>query len=88
MNSNINIMSDKEITSDSLTTQKHLTGMYNMSANECANENLRADMLNILQQEHDIQFDIYREMSKRGWYPTEQAPQDKITTVKNQVSQG
>ena len=30
--------------------------------------------------------DIYKKMSAKGWYPMEQAPQEKITKVKNKFA--
>ena len=33
-----------------------------------------------------MQDDIYKKMSAKGWYPMEQAPQEKITKVKNKFA--
>ncbi len=75
---------DKEMLTDALTSQKHETGLYNMFANECDCENLRQVVMNILNEEHSIQMELYKEMSKRGWYPVKQAQQEEITQVLNQ----
>jgi len=74
--------SDKHIMTDLLSSQKFETGGYNTSANECACPNLRSDIMNILNDEHQIQSEIFTEMQKRGWYPTEAAEQNKINQVK------
>lgn len=73
---------DKEMMTDILTSQKFITGGYNTYVNECACPNLKTDMLNILNEEHQIQHDVFCEMQKRGWYPTEAADQNKINQVK------
>lgn len=79
MSSNVNIpMQDKEILHDSLSSQKEITSVYNVFSNECASTALRNEMLNILHDEHSIQADIFNEMQKRGWYPTEPAEEQKI----------
>ena len=67
MNTN-NSFTDKEIMDDILSSQKHITDVYNTFSNECVNQQLQNDMLNILKEEHNIQFSVFGEMQKRGWY--------------------
>ena len=74
--------SDKDIMTDLLSSQKFVTDGYNTFTNECACPSLRSDMLNILNDEHHIQSDVWTEMNKRGWYPTEAADQNKINQVR------
>lgn len=38
--------------------------------------------VDILTEEHQIQADVFNEMSKRGWYPVQQAEQQKIQQAK------
>lgn len=73
---------DREIMDDVLTSQKHITGVYNTFSNECVNENLQADMLSILKEEHNMQFDVFCDMQKRGWYSPAAAEQQKVTETK------
>jgi len=87
MTINTGSFSDKDIMTDLLSSQKFVTDGYNTYANECATPSLRCDMLNLLNEEHQIQSDVFTEMQKRGWYPTEAAEQTKITKVK-QTYQG
>ena len=79
---NTQAFGDKDMMTDLLSSQKFVTDGYNTSANECACPGLRSDMLNILQEEHQIQSDVFGEMQKRGWYQTEAAEQQKIDQVK------
>ena len=79
-------MQDKDRLEDALNTQKYMTEAYNALANECAASNIRDELLNILQDEHNIQADIFREMQKRGWYPTTPADQQQIPAVKQQFT--
>ena len=78
-------MDDKSRINDSPASQKMVTSMYNTTTNECANPQLRADLLNILKEEHDIQFEIFNEMSMRGWYQTAPAEQQKVTQAKQKA---
>ena len=67
MNTNSSF-TDKEIMDDILSSQKHISEGYNSFSNECTNQQLQSDMLNILKEEHNIQFTVFSEMQKRGWY--------------------
>ena len=73
---------DKDMMTDVLSSQKNITGVYNNYANECACPSLKTDMMNILNEEHQIQHDVFTEMQKRGWYQTEAAEITKINEAK------
>ncbi len=74
--------SDKDMIGDILSTQKMMTGGYNTVANESAHPEIKNVFMDILNEEHCIQHDVFDQMSQRGWYATEPAPQNKIDTVK------
>ncbi len=67
MNNNLNL-TDREIMDDILTSQKHITDVYNTFSNECVNHKLQDDMIKILKEEHSIQFSVFTDMQKKGWY--------------------
>jgi len=79
-------MGDKEILSDSLSSQKFIAGNYDTFANECVNANLRNDFMNILREEHDIQNELFNEMQKRGWYQVKVANPTDVQTAKQKYS--
>ena len=79
-------MQDKDRMEDMLSAQKFISDAYNSFANECAAASVRDELLNILQDEHNLQADIFGEMQKRGWYPTTPADQQQIQTVKQKFS--
>lgn len=78
----MNVYSKKEILADALSAEKSVTGVYNTMANECACSELKSTLLNILGQEHDIQFDVFNTMHSEGFYPTPTAQQQKIDEAK------
>lgn len=82
-----NIYSEKEILADALAAQKTAANLYNTSAYECVHDNLRDAISQCLEQEHDIQVEVFNEMHKRGYYPTPEAPQDKIQQAKQTYQQ-
>ncbi len=81
MNTNINL-TDREIMDDILTSQKHITGVYNSFSNECVNQKLQDDMLKILKEEHSIQFSVFSDMQKKGWYNPATAQTQMIDETK------
>ena len=81
------ILGEREMLDDFLVGQKHITSNYNMYAGECVNEQLRNTFLNILDDEHKIQADIFSDMQTNGWYQVEQADQQKIQQAKQKLSQ-
>lgn len=78
----MNNYGDKEFLTDALDTQKSTTNLYNTFANECLHSDLRTTFLNILQDEHDIQFDVFNMMHDSGFYPTPAAEQTKVDEAK------
>lgn len=81
MNTNTSF-TDREIMDDILTSQKHITGVYNTFSNECVNQKLQDDMLKILKEEHTIQFNIFNDMQKKGWYNPTAAQAQMIDETK------
>ena len=81
------ILREKEMLQDSLISQKQITGSYNTFAGECVNEQLRGAFLNILDEEHCIQADIFAQLQANGWYPVEPAEAQKVQKAKQKFSQ-
>ncbi len=80
------IMSEKEILNDCLSSQKHISASYNSFAGECASEQLRNAFLNILDDEHRIQADLFTNLSSNGWYTLQPAEQQKVQQAKQKYS--
>lgn len=75
-------MQERELMDDVLSSQKHITGTYNAFTNECVNANVRSEFMRILNEEHQIQSDVFDEMKKRGWYQTPNADLEKVQQAK------
>lgn len=63
-----------------------LTENYNQYANECASPSLMNEFMNLLSEEHQIQHEVFTELQKRGWYPTQEAPAEKVQQAKLKFS--
>lgn len=78
---------DKTMMTDMLATQKFIASHYNDYAGECATKQAKSRLMKILNEEHDIQFQIFENMQAKGWYKTELAPADKVNqTVQEHIS--
>lgn len=84
----MNNYDDKTMMTDMLSSQKFIAQNYNSYAGECATKPAKAKLMKILGEEHDIQFKIFEQMTAKGWYPTQPAPQDKIKQAVQQHVQG
>jgi len=78
--------SDKDRLADALNIQKYATGHYNEFACEAATPEVRTCVMSILNEEHQLQQELFDEMHSRGWYPTEPADDNKLNGVKNKFS--
>ncbi len=79
-------MGEKEIFQDGLLSQKHISEGYNTYAGECVNEQLRGTFLNILNDEHKIQADMFCTMQSNGWYQVEPAQQQKVQQARQKFA--
>lgn len=77
---------DREMMNDVLSNQKFLTESYNTYANECSSPAVLSELINILNEEHQLQHEVFGEMQKRGWYQTEPAQQQKIQQTKQKFT--
>ena len=78
---------DKEVLGDGLSTQKATTDKFNTFANECVNVGLRDTVLEILNQEHSIQYEVFNMMHQRGLYQTPAAQEQKVQEAKQKFAQ-
>lgn len=72
-----NQLTEQEIVTDLLTSEKHITSTVNTFITETTCNNLRQNLKSILNEEHSIHENLYNIMNQKGWYPTSDAqPQD------------
>jgi len=77
-----NTMSEQEILTDLLTSEKHLTSTVNTFITESTCANLRQNLKTILTEEHSIHENLYNIMNQKGWYPTSDAEAQEVQKVK------
>jgi spore coat protein CotF len=78
-----NMLSEQEILTDLLTSEKHITSTVNTFITESTCSNLRQNLKNILNEEHSIHENLYNIMNQKGWYPVSDAPSQDVQNAKN-----
>ncbi len=83
---NMKKMTEKELMTDLLSSEKFLTGVYNTYCCEAATSTVKSALMSLLQDVHRMQEEIFGEMNSRGWYQLEKAEEQKITSEKQKFS--
>ena len=78
------VYTEKENLGDALSSQKATTELFNKASNECVHEDVRETLLDILEEEHEIQQDVFVMMHEKGLYPTPVADDKKVQQLKQQ----
>ena len=69
---------DEQIAGDVLSSQKSTTKLYDKFAVESNMPQLHKDFMKILEQEHEMQIEMFELMKNKNWYPIELAENQKI----------
>ena len=83
----MSVYTEKEVLSDALSAQKACTELFNKASNECVHEDVRESLLDILEEEHEIQQDVFLMMHDKGMYPTPEADEKKVQQLKQMYSE-
>ena len=74
-------MTEQEYLTDLLMGEKKMTANYDTYASECVNTQLRDQFLQILNQNHKTQTELFNMAKEKGLYQVEQAPTSKVSTA-------
>ena len=77
-----NNFGEKEMLTDLLCTQKHISSSYNTALLESATPEVASSFHGILEEEHGLQEQIFNIMHNKGYYPTPKAEETKIYEAK------
>ena len=79
-------MNDQERMTDFILAEKKMSANYDTFASECVNLSLRDDFLNIFNQSHQTQSDLFKLAQSKGWYQVEQAQASKVSQAYTKFS--
>ena len=80
-------LSDQDMLLDLLVTQKHLAHTYDHSSNEAASEQVRGDLLSLLEDEHLLGAAVFEMMNRKGWYKVRIARKQDLEEAHRRFSQ-
>ena len=79
-------MDDKNLMEDLLLQEKGVCDLYLHGSIESGTPNIHQAFCTALTDSLQLQNEIYTKMSGKGWYPTEQAEQQKLQQVKQKFA--
>lgn len=79
-------MNDQERLTDFLSSEKKMSANYDTFASECVNVQLRDEFLDLFQQSHMTQTNLFQTAQDKGWYNPASAPMEQITQAYNKYS--
>ena len=59
-----NCFDDQAKLGDALSSQKFISDSYNTGANEASDQNVKNTLMSLLEEEHNIQHDLFLQMQK------------------------
>lgn len=80
-------LTDKDILTDLLTTEKQVVSSYSSGITESSCTNLRSTLVNNFNNVQNVQYRVFDAMRQKGWYPTKDAPQNEVDTVKTSATE-
>ncbi len=79
-------MDDKNLMENILLLEKGVCDLYMHGTIESSTQNVHQAFNSALNESLCMQDTIYSKMSAKGWYPAEQADQNKINSTKQKFS--
>lgn len=79
-------MNDRDLMEDLLLVVKGAADLYLHGTIESSTENIHTAFNDELNCSLKVQHEIYTKMASKGWYPAEQAEQQKIDKVKQKFA--
>jgi len=79
-------MNDRDRLNDVLALEKYLTDSFNVAAREASHKALHQDVMTILNETHQMQYEIFEMMFRKGHYKLEAEEQAKLDQAFQQFS--
>lgn len=79
-------MNDRDRVNDILALEKYLTDSFNVSAREASHPRLHQDVLTVLTETHQCQYEMYELMFRKGHYKLEAEQQTKLDQTYQQFN--
>ena len=80
-------MQDKDLMQDILMLEKGVCDLYMHGSIESSTQNINQTFKSALNESLCMQDTLYQQMKAKGWYQTDNAPADKISSLKMKFTQ-
>jgi len=81
------MLSDRDILTDCLASQKHIAHDYLACANHADDPQLLNVLMNLCAEEHQTRLQIYQAMHQRGWYNPQPVAVQQVQQAQQQFNQ-
>ena len=71
-------LTEQDMTKDCLYDEKQMLSLYITFLIEAACQNTRGELMRIITESQQVQFEVFNAMKTRGWYPVKQAPMPEV----------
>lgn len=79
-------MNDRDRINDVLAMEKYLTDSFNISAREASHSALHQDVMTVLNETHQCQYELFQLMFQKGHYKLEAEQQQTLDKAYQQFS--
>lgn len=79
-------MNDRDRVNDILVLEKYLTDSFNVSAREASHQSLHQDIMTILNETHQCQYELFELMFRKGHYKLEAEDQSSLDKAYQQFN--
>lgn len=79
-------MNDRDRLNDVLALEKYLTDSFNTAAREASHKELHHDVMTVLTETHQMQYELFEVMFRKGHYKLEAEEQTKLDQAYQQFS--
>ena len=71
-------LSEQDMTKDCLYDEKQMLSLYMTFLMEAACQNTRGELMRIITESQQVQFEVFNALKARGWYPVKNAPLPEV----------
>ena len=71
-------LTEQDMVKDCLYDEKQMLSLYITFLIEAACQNTRGELMRIITESQQVQFEVFNAMKARGWYPVKQAPMPEV----------
>ena len=80
-------LTEKELLNDALSSEKQLLHVYSTYLAEASCPNPRNELTRVFNETQQMQFELFKAMEQRGWYPIQNAELQQVQQTVDKFNQ-